>query len=217
MRSLGMFVKIGLEYNEVRRIKGKSTLGQISIWLLPVLDHLTVALDPHHLNAAVKVAVEVDHQVVMVLGVIGLNQNHQDDRIVEVNQDVAVLTASPERRNLVLIFRKENVHVVLVASMNILVITAEGTHPVRGLPLLLGESLHHLGVLAVEHLFKMQTKFVMLFRLVRHVDMVINVFIRMRLRLLPVHRLLDLTRRKNMNAQRIALRLNLFARGGPLP
>jgi hypothetical protein len=212
-----MFVKIGLEYNEVRRIKGRSTQGQISICLLPVLDRLTVALDPHHLNAAVEVAVEVGHQVVKVLGVIGLSLNRQDDQIVEVNQDVAVLTASPEGRNLVLIFRKENAHVVLAANMNILVITAEGIHPTKELPLLLGETLHHLGVPAVEHLFKMLTKFVMLFRLVRRVSGVISVFIHIHYLLLPVHRLLDLIRRKNMNAQRTALRLILFARGGPLP
>ena len=209
-------MKIGSECNEVRRIKGESTLGQINIFLLPALDLLTVVHDPHHPNVVGRVMIEVEHRVVVALDIVDHILNLLDHS-AKVNQDVAVQTASPEVRNLVLIFRKVNAHVAQVASMNIVVIAAIEDALRRGLPLLLGESLPHLGAPAVEHLFRTQTKFAMLSKLVRLAKWAINVSIHIHYLLLLVHLAPDLIKGRKVNVQQTALRLSLFARGLPLP
>ena len=210
---LGMFVKIGSEFNVVKRINGESTLEQISILLLPVLDHLTVHLDPLHLNIVERVILEVDHLFVLVLDIIVHILSLLDDHSAKENQAEADLTASLVVRNLVLIFKRENAHVVLVANMNTLAIKATEDILLRGLPLPQEGSQHHPGVLVVGHLFRMPIEFVMQSGMVKLVSGVTSVYTHTRIHLLLVH--LVPTREETVIGQPTAPLLKLFARGGP--
>jgi hypothetical protein len=180
---------------------------------LLVLDPLTVVLAPRHQNGKDEDSVGVGHPDVIVLGVGVLIPIHHVGHIAR--EDVAILMENLVARNLVLIFRKENVHVVLVVSMNMHVLVVIGViHPEEH-PLLPEEDLLHLGVLDYEeHLFKMLIKCVMLFVMVRHVNGVISVFTLIHCHLQQEHLALDLIR-KTTTGRLIARHLSLFARGGP--
>ena len=178
-----------------------------------MLDPLTVVLAPRHQNGKDEDSVGVDHPDVIVLGIGVLIPNHHVGHIAR--EDVVIPMENPVVRNLVLIFRKENAHVVLVASMNMHVPLVIGVTHLGEHPHLPEEDPLHLGVLDYEeHLFKMLTRCVMLFVMVRHVNGVINVFTLIHCRLQQEHLALDLIR-KTTAGRLIARRLSLFARGGP--
>ena len=180
-----------------------------------VLDPLTVVLDPRRQSGRDEDTVGVVHPDVIVLGIGVLIPNHHVGHIVR--EDVAILMENLVVRNLVLIFRKENAHVVLVASMNMHVPVVIGVTHLGERPHPPGEDPLHLGVLDYEeHLFKMPTRCVMLFVMVRHVNGVISVFTLIHCRLQQEHLALDLIR-KTTTGRQIARRLSLFARGGPQP
>jgi hypothetical protein len=181
-----MCVKIGLELREVRKIREESTLKPTNTYRLLVLDPLTVVLDPRHQNGNDENSVEVGHLDVIVLGIGVLILNHHVGHIAR--EDVVIQMGNLVVRNHVLIFRKESAHVVLVASMNMHVPVVIGvTH--------LGEHPHppeegplHLGVLDYEERqFKMLTRCVMLFVMVKHVNGVINAFTLIHYRLQQEH------------------------------
>jgi hypothetical protein len=206
-------VKIGSELNEVRKIREESTLKPTNTYRLLVLDPLTVAHDPRHQNGNVENSVEVGRldDTVQDVGVLILN--HHVGHIVR--EDVAIQMENLVVRNLVLIFRKENAHVVLVANMNMHVPVVIGVIHPKEHPLPPEEDLLHLGVLDYEeHLFKMPPKYVMLFVMVKHVNGVINVFTLIHCHLQREHLALDLIR-KTTTGRLIARHLSLFARGGP--
>ena len=178
-----------------------------------MLDHLTVVLDPRRRNGKDEDTVGVDHPDVIVLGIGVLIPNHHVGHIAR--EDVAILMENLVVRNLVLIFRKENAHVVLVANMNMHVPVVIGVIHPKEHPLPPEDDLLHLGVLDYEeHLFKMLIKCVMLFVMVRHVNGVISVFTLIHCRLQQEHLALDLIR-KTTTGRLIARHLSLFARGGP--
>jgi len=206
-------VKTGLELNEVKRTKEESTLKQTNICRLLVLDPLTVVLDPRHQNGNDENSVEVGHLDVIVLDIGVLIPNHHVGHIAR--EDVVIQMGSLAVRNLALIFKRENAHVVLVVSMNMHVpVVIEVTH-LRGHPRPLEEDPLHLGVPDYEERqFKMPTKCVMLFVMVRHVNGVINVFTLTHCHLRQEHLALDLIR-KTTTGRLIAQHLSLFARGGP--
>jgi hypothetical protein len=206
-------VRIGSELREVRKIREGSTLKPTNTCRLLALDPLTVAHDPRHQNGDVENSVEVDHLDVIVLGIGVLILNHHVGHIAR--EDVVIQMENLVVRNLVLIFRKESAHVVLVASMNMLVLVVTGVTHLGERPHQPEEDPLHLGVLDYEeHLFKMLTKCVMLFVMVRHVNGVISVFTLIHCRLRQEHLALDLIR-KTTTGRLIARHLSLFARGGP--
>ena len=98
--------------------------------------------------------------------------------------------------------------------MNIRVIKATEEVLLREPLLLLGDGLRHLGVPVRERLFRTQTECVMLFVTGRHADGVISVSIHIHCLLLQAHLVLVLVGRTVIDLQ-TALRLSLFARGGP--
>jgi hypothetical protein len=208
-------VRIGSELNEVRKMREESTLKPTNTYRLLALDPLTVVLDPRHQNGNDENSVEVGHLDVIVLGIGVLIPNHHVGHIAR--EDVAILMENLVVRNLVLIFRKENAHVVLVANMNMHVPVVIGVIHPKEHPLPPEEDLLHLGVLDYEeHLFKMLTRCVMLFVMVRHVNGVISVFTLIHCRLQQEHLALDLIR-KTTTGRLIARRLSLFVRGGSQP
>ena len=109
MISLEMYVRIGSECNEVKKIRGKSTLEQISILLLPVPDHITVVHGSHLQNEDVVDTIEVGLQAVTVLDIVVHIHayihilNLLSDHLAKANQDGADLTASPVERKFALI------------------------------------------------------------------------------------------------------------------
>ena len=117
-------------------------------------------------------------------------------------------------RNHVLIFKRENAHVVLVASMNMRVQVVIEATLLRDRPHQPEEDLLHLGALDAERLFRMQTKCVMLFVMVRHVNGVTNVFTLIHCHLRQEHLVLDLIG-KTIIGRQTARHRSLFARGGP--
>ena len=120
MRNLEMYVRIGSESKGVKRTKEESTLRQTSILLLPALVLLTVIHDPHRLNDDAKATAEEDHRVVVVLGTEVLILNLHIGQLVR--EDVAVQTANLVVRNLALVFKRVNAHVVLVVDTNMRVL-----------------------------------------------------------------------------------------------
>jgi hypothetical protein len=206
-------VRIGSELNEVRKIREESTLKPTNTYRLLALDPLTVVLDPRHQNGNDENSVEVDHLDVIVLDIGVLIPNHHVGHIAR--EDVVIQMESLAVRNLALIFKRENAHVVLVVSMNMHVpVVIEVTH-LRGHPRPPEEDPLHLGVLDyVGHPFKMPTKCVMLFVMVKHVNGVMNVSTLIHCHLQQEHLALDLIR-KTTAGRLIARRLSLFARGGP--
>jgi hypothetical protein len=208
-----MCVRIGSELREEKRINEENTLRLTSIFRLPVLDPLTVAHGPRHLNGNEENSVEVDHPDVIVLDVGVLILNHHIDHIAR--EDVVIRMENLVARNHVLISRRVSVHVVLVASMNMRVQVVIEAILQRERPHQPEEGLLHLGVLDYEERqFRMLTRCVMLFVMVKHVNGVINVFTLIHCRLQQEHLALDLTR-KTTAGRLIARRLSLFARGGP--
>ena len=112
---------------EAKRINGESTLRPTSNFRLPVLDPLIVAHDPRRQKGDVENSVEVGHLDVIVLDVGVLILSHHIDHIAR--EDAAIRMASLVARNHVLIFRRENAHVVLVANMNMRVLVViENAH-----------------------------------------------------------------------------------------
>jgi hypothetical protein len=197
----------------VKKIKEESTLKPTNTYRLLVLDPLTVVLDPRHQNGNDENSVEVGHLDVIVLDIGVLIPNHHVGHIAREN--AVIRTEDLVVRNLVLIFRKGNAHVVLVASMNMHVLVVIGVTRLGEHPHQPEEDLLHLGVLDYEeHLFRMLTKCVMLFVMVRHVNGVINVFTLIHCHLQQEHLALDLIR-KTTTGRLIAQHLSLFARGGP--
>jgi hypothetical protein len=175
-------VKTGSELNEVKKIREESTLKPTNTYRLLVLDPLTVVLDQRHQNGNDENLVEVDHLDIIALDAGVPILNHHVGHIAR--DDVVIQMENLVVRNHVLITRKVNVHVVLVASMNMRVQVVIGATLRRERPHQPEEDPLHLGVLDYkERQFKMLTKCVMLFVMVRHVNGVISVFTRIHCRL----------------------------------
>ena len=178
-----------------------------------MLDPLTVVLAPRHQNGNDENSVEVDHLDAIVLGIGVLILSHHVGHIAK--EGAVIQMENLVVRNLVLIFRKGSAHVVLVASMNMHVPVVIGVTHLEEHPHPPEEDPLHLGVLDYEErLFKMLTRCVMLFVMVRHVNGVISVFTLIHCRLQQGHLALVLIR-KTTTGRLIARRLSLFARGGP--